>query len=759
MLRRLCFFCLLLLTAQAKAVIVRGKVTTSLGAPLAAARVQLIRLDEGARSVADAISGIDGAYEIRTGLSGRFLLLTAPSVLQSSLAPQFGAPFYAGHAEVVTVNIALNTSAITPQASHLQSLMDIPLRQLADPPAQVSADQLLNQAIVIPELRPGPGVFVVEYGQVGAPANLYLRGAPVTQTIIDGVSAEDLGGLFNLSTLTTSGLTANAATPAIELSPDANPLHLLDGQAGTLSLTTPTASTVHPVLTYVGTLGNLSTVRNEAIFSLAHTRSDVRLSFSRLNTDNDLPAARLHLITSSANLGYHISAATSLRATLRDDVDATPLALPFAFYNLQPSGKDTAQNLYSSLTFETATASGWRNLARYGLVRKRAQAEDLSTAVTGLPVTITGANGYVASGIATFLPAPAREDFVTNRDEFTYQTDYSVKSWLTVLAIARYQDERGADLTSTLRQTVERQHLSFAGELRGEVKHRFFYHASGFLDDAAPLGVRGAPSLGLTYVPVRQGQRRFRGTSLHVTAASGLREFTLAEQIALPGSLPGSVAEPRSRTFDASIDQDLIAHKLSLRAGYFHNQFAHQTETLGILPLRLSDSLAYRAQGLELSGHYQPFSRLQILGGYTYLAALVEQSAAAPALNPLFPATPVGVFTALAGARPFHRPPNTGFATAQYTGKAFAASVKATFAGKSDDSTNLYLNQNLLLPNRNLSPGYVSVDANLSYAVASRVTIFGEFDNLLDQREIAPIGYLSTPFGVRAGIRLRLGKE
>jgi hypothetical protein len=38
----------------AKAVIVRGKVTTPLGAPLAGARVQLI---QGPRSVADTISG------------------------------------------------------------------------------------------------------------------------------------------------------------------------------------------------------------------------------------------------------------------------------------------------------------------------------------------------------------------------------------------------------------------------------------------------------------------------------------------------------------------------------------------------------------------------------------------------------------------------------------------------------------------------------------------------------------------------------
>ena len=755
MLRRVTLITLALFAVQAHAVIVRGTVTTALGAPLAAARVQLIRLDDGARSVADAISGVDGGFEIRSGLSGRFLLLTSPSVLATTFSPQIGLPFYGGHTDILTVNISLNTSVITPQVSELQILISIPLRQLADPPSQIPADQLLTQSTVIPELRPEPGSFIVQFGQLGAPASLYLRGAPVTNFLIDGVTAEDLGGRFNLSTLTTSGLAALASSPAVELSSGANPLHFFDAQAGTLSLRSPAAATLHPNLTLEADAGNLSTVRDEAIFSLAHTRSDVLVSFSRLNTDNDIPAARLHLVTSAANLGYHVSANTSLRVTLRDDVDATPLSVPFAFYNLQPSGKQAAQNLYGAFTFDTTTLRGWHNEARYGLARKRAQILDFPTASVGLPVTITGANGYTVSGAASFPVTAAREDFVTNRDEFSYQTDYPVTRWLTVLGTARYQDERGADLTPAVRETAERRHFSFAAELEGQVKHRFFYQTSGFLDNGALLGLRGAPSLGLTYAPVRPGVRKFRGTSLHLTAAAGLREPSLAEQFALPAN----PAAPRSRTLDLAVEQEILPHKLSLNAGYFHNQFSHETETLALNPLTLSSALAYRTQGLESALTYQPFRRFELRAGYSYLASLVEQSAATPVVNSAFPNIPIGALTALVGARPFHRPPNTGFALAQWTGKAFAASVKAAFAGVSDDSTNLYLNRNLLLPNRDLSPGYASIDANLSYSLGRHFTLLTQFNNLTDSRQIAPIGYLSTPFSVRVGLRLRLGHE
>ena len=61
------------------------------------------------------------------------------------------------------------------------------------------------------------------------------------------------------------------------------------------------------MLVYSGDAGNLSTTRNEGIVSIAHTRADALISFARFNTDNDEPAARIHLISSAANLGYHIS--------------------------------------------------------------------------------------------------------------------------------------------------------------------------------------------------------------------------------------------------------------------------------------------------------------------------------------------------------------------------------------------------------------------------------------------------------------------
>ena len=544
---------LLAITTSAHAVVVRGRVTSPLGAPLPGARIQLISLSTGPRNAASAISGAEGEYEIRTDLAGRFLLLTSPSPVTPLFAPQVGLPFYAGRLDLLTREIVLDLSAITPQLTSQQTLLPTPLAQLSAPVTQVSADQLLTDATPLGSIAQTPGAFLLQRGQVGTPATLYLRGAPVTSTIIDNVTAQPLGAPYNLGTLTTSGLSAIASTPALELTPTPDPLRFLDGQAGTLSLTTALGQTLHPALTYSGDAGNLSSTRNEAILSATHTRADALASFARFNTDNDQPAAPLHLITWAANLGYHISPETSLRLTLRQDVTAIPLSLPFGIYQLQPAGREAAQNLVAGLTYETRTAGDWHNLLRYGMVRERAQQFHYASPATGLPVTIVGANGYSASGVAAFPAAAARRDLAINRDEYTYQTDYPLRraahTSLLALFTARYQDDRALDRQAfplvTARTTLERSHISFGGSLQGEVRHRLFAQASGFLDHSELLGLRGSPRLGVTWVPVRPGSRRLRGTALHFTVGSGLREPTLAEQIAT-----SSPQVPHARTLD-----------------------------------------------------------------------------------------------------------------------------------------------------------------------------------------------------------------
>jgi iron complex outermembrane receptor protein/vitamin B12 transporter len=750
---------LALAALPARAVIVRGKVTSPLGEPLPGARVQLI---QGPRSVADTISGPDGEYEIRTSFRGRFVLLTAPSVLIPEYAPQVGAQFYAGASDLVTIDIALNRSSVAPQLTSQITLVPTPERQLASPPTQILANQLLTHTSSIPELRTAPGAFLLQQGETGTPADLYLRGAPPATllTTIDGVTANDLGQAFNLSTVSNTGFATVGSAPVIELVPDANPLHLTGATGGVLSFEQPQAENLQRTLTYTGMGGNLGAYRNEAVGTWARSRFDLLGAFGRFDTQNDLPASPFHLASYAANLGYHISAGTSLRLTARDDVSAGGLASPYHFFLITPQGREAQQNLFAAATFETRTNSGWHNLVRYGLARKRGQTFNYATPAFGLPVTINGANGYATSGTATFIPLPARQDVITDRDEATWQSDYRFRPWIGLAGEFRYQQERAADMLPFEKQELTRDHLSGALGLSGSIKRRLFYETSGFLDHTQVLGFTGSPRLGLTYVSVRPGQRKFRGTSLHLTAATGAREPSLLEQAANPNTL----TSPRSRTFDASVDQSILSEKLTLYAAFFHNQFSHEFEPLSLLPAQpfrplLSQTLSLRTQGLESSLRYQPYQHVRLEAGYNYLAALTEQSAETASVNPAFPTLRIGGLTALAGQRPFHRPPQSGTFRAEYSGARLNACLQGFFASKSDDSTNLVQTPGLLLPNRNLSPGYAWLDARVSAVVTRHVTFLTQLTNLADSRHIAPIGYLSTPFLIQTGLRIRIGRE
>ncbi|ADW68377.1 TonB-dependent receptor [Granulicella tundricola] len=745
---RLLPLALLSLAVPAHAVVVQGTVTGPFGQPVPGARIQLIQLGAGTRSVADAVSGVDGEYEIRTDVAGRFLLLTASPYF----APQIGVDFYAGRTDLVTRDITMDPSSLTPLKTTLPNNLDTPLAQLSTLLTQLPADHLLTPAQIPSQLPFAPATFLVQTGQQGQPAALYLRGAnpDANAVLLDGQPIQSLGGAFNYGTFSTTGLAALASSAAVQLAPGPNPTEAPAAEAGTIAFATPRASTAHPALDYSGDAGNLHAWRNEAAVTLTRRRADLFAAYSHFNISNALSNDQFNTGTAALNAGYNIAANTSLRATLRQETSAAPLPIAYDL-GLTPSTRDAAQNLYGTFTFDTRTAGGWHNQLRYGLVRRREQLFVYTEPAPRL-VTLRGANGSTITGLATYPNLPARADQATNRDQATYQTDYPLTQWLTGLFTFRYQNERALDAQAGLAPSQQQgtpapsfsssfnlTNLTFATAFKAEYKHRLFGEASGDLNHSNFIGFTGSPRLGLTYTPVYLGARRFRGTSLHATVAASSREPGLPE-IVSKVTIPA-----RSRTLDLAVDQNILGRKLILHAAYFHNQFSHQTEQLAPNALALSGTQAFRTQGFTTELRYQPLARLFIRGGYTYMASLIEQSAATTSL-----------YTPVVGSRPFRRPANTGYFTIQYTGRALSAGLAASLAGRSDDST---FTPTLALPTHNLDFGYTRLDANLSYSVFHNLMLFTDLTNLLNDQHIGPIGYPGPPLTIRAGLKLRLGGD
>ena len=141
-----------LLAIPAHAVIIRGRVTDSLGKPVPDARVQLI---EKGKVAAIGFADDDGAYEIRSADSGRFTLLGSAG----GFRPSIGQDFYGGATDILQQDVVL--SAVTVQQAVSISATDIPtpIPQLTAPVTVIPGTALATQVGIVDNLRQMPGVF------------------------------------------------------------------------------------------------------------------------------------------------------------------------------------------------------------------------------------------------------------------------------------------------------------------------------------------------------------------------------------------------------------------------------------------------------------------------------------------------------------------------------------------------------------------------------------------------------------------------
>lgn len=439
----------------------------------------------------------------------------------------------------------------------------------------------------------------------------------------------------------------------------------------------------------------------------------------------------------------------------------------------------------------------------------------------GLPVTILGANGYSTSGqailnysTANYSVYPNRLDLVNNRDQALYQGDFHLTPHLMILGGFHFEDERGSEREPVyfLDESARRHNYDYLAEVHGDFLHgRIFYTLGGSLEHYQVFGTQTSPRGGVSVYAFKPSPHVFSGTRISFNFAEAVREPTIADE---SGSLytflesePGGeatiqqlgipeLAAPTARTYEGGVEQGFLGDRVIFHATFFHNEFGRQIESVGVglipellpnltpdqqqqLEAFLNNNGAYsldvnsqdfRALGFEATAEAGLGRSIFLRGGYTYLDAVIQHSfssdeaALLGGYAPTFNGIPIGIYSPLVGARPFRRPPHTGFATATYAGKRWTLAATGSFASRSDDSTYLgYVDINqgnsLLLPNRNLDYGFAKIDAGASFQWFRYLAIYGQTENLTSNQHIAPIGYPSLPFTFRVGLRIQLGKQ
>ena len=632
--------------------------------------------------------------------------------------------------------------------------------------------------------------------------------------LLDGVDATDMGGGFDFGAL------SNTAIEKAEVyrGPDSN-LYGGSADSGVVSLTTPHGTTSFPSIMLASDSGNFNPSRERLEVSGARGRYDYLGDYTWFQTSNSLPRDQFHQSVGAANLGWQPTGSTQVRAVAHYNTDATGVPNAWDFYRVADDVTEKDQDLYMSASLDNQTTAGFHNSFRYGLTRKREQAYHWNQQGTtfdsfgdsyGNQVNITGANGYSASGQALLDYAgtyPNTYQIVSNRDQYVYQGDFTWSPHLIGLLGFRYEQERGADPGGTY-PAAHRTNYEYIASIHGDLKDRFFYTASGGIEHYSLFGTVASPRAGFSYYLLRPRSGVFSGTRILFNFAKGVREPSLTDQFySLYSFLQqnggqstieqmhiGPLDTPENRTYEGGLEQAFLSKHIVFRTTFFHNEFGKQIEYVGLnlVPQLLPNltptqqnqleqllqangayelslnSEAYRATGVETSVESGLGRYLFLRGGYTYLDAVVQRSftnADQALLGPI-PTSygiPVGAYSPLQGARPFRRPPHTGFLSASWSSARITGIFTAAFASRSDDSTFL---ENaaygsdpnaLLLPNRNLDFGYAELNLGGSYQLSSWLSLTMQTNNLLSNQHIAPIGYTSLPTNVLTGLRIDWG--
>ncbi len=814
---------LILLCHATQAAIVRGTVTNSLGIPIIHANVVLL---QNGQIQALALTGTNGTYQITSSASGRFYVLVSATNFKQITTLSFYAGTADSHEENVVLESAHARQEIVVSATGMPTpeaeiSAAVTAQRSTNFPNRTDLIDPLRQAPGAFVVRQGEyGALASLFLRGGNPDSNHVDMDGVSAGDVGGafdfshVSSAGIEG-FEVyrgpnSVLYGSDAAGGSVNLRTQRGSTAFPSLFYEGDAGTFTSFRNQLQVggTHNAIDYYGGFdafqSDNSIKMNEFHDDTANANlgyalsSATQLRVTARNSDAGVGTPGAFNFYGIANAGKRSNQDLYLGASLEHRTIGD-------WHNLVRYGltrkREEDTNFYAAGIPLTFTSDGVTATNYYGY-----------------NTLVRGANGYSVMGQAILNfdgTYPNTVERVNNRDQVYVQSDYPFTPHILGLFTFRYEDERGAkkSVAYGLDQTIDRVNNDYTGQVQGDYHSRLFYSLGGGVEKNALFGTVGTPRLGLTYYPVRPDNGLLHGTRIRFNFANGYQEPSLDEQI---GSLydflagePGGpeaiqqfhitpISAEQSRTYEGGVAQSFLSERGLLRVSYFHNQFGRQieavpaTEVPALLPqLSASEqqqlesllsnagaiyvnSEAFRSQGIESEVEYSVFRTLFLRGGYTYLDAVVERSFSSSALEPSFNTglpggpvpsfsqVPIGAFSPLRGARPFNRPPHTGFASVSYSGEQYWVGFTAAVATRSDDSTFLggrdYVGGNsLLLPNRDLDFGYTKLDLGGSYQFLSWLAAYAQLDNLTSNKRIAPVGYPSLPFTFRVGLRLAIG--
>jgi len=780
----------------------QGRVTDPLGAVVPEATVVLSR--EG-REIARARTDRDGRYRFAGLASGLYRL----RVEREGFAPRAIADIFVPADAVRVVDVMLSVGPLREEIVVTATGTEVPRAQLGASVAVVEEEEISRQAKVhvLEHLRIIPGLHVAQTGGRGGQTSLFVRGgnSSFTKVLLDGAPINQIGGFFDFSTL------VGTQIERVEVMRNPNSvLYGSDATSGVIHIFTRRGREYAriPTFGYAVEGGSYRSLRQEATLSGAARAFDYASSFSRYDTDNHLPNHTYHNGTYVGNVGWQPNVASEIRLVLRHTVMALGVPNALDFYGIPDDSAMRGRETYVVVSGRHHTARRWQNQIRFASVHSWSRFTNpaptgepfdpfgFGPVYLGAPVTIVGGNGRSVSGRAILdFGGVYPQTFVTDtvRQSLGVQSDVRATEAFTGTFGFRYENERGRSGA----RRVDRDNFSYFLQGQYNWAARLFVTAGVGVEDNAVFGVEATPRVSVAAV-LRRGETTswWNETKVRWYFGTGIKEPNIFQEgsslFAVLRGLGASgedliarfriapIGPERNRSVDIGLEQNIARNRARLSLAFFHNRFEDVIEFLSpsaLVQLGVPAEVAratpfganvnaqtFRARGAEIELVADLGFGLTARGSYTYVDAKVLRSfssdALRPSFNPAFPGIPIGAFAPLVGARPFQRPPHMGSLMLAWGRSRWSAVVLGSFVGRRDTSTFLsdpFFGPSMLLPNRNLNPGYQKLDVSLSYRLHDRLTLVGVVENVLNRRYTEVFGYPAPKLNFRAGARLNWG--
>jgi vitamin B12 transporter len=760
----------------------RGKVVDQLGSRVSDAKVVLL---EDGKAIVDGKSDGQGFFSFAAPKEGRYSLqVAAPGFATQTIPVDIGR---GAKSEELTVTLSIGPLA--QQVVVSATGYSIPEAQVGASVSVIDSEQIdtLNKLDVLENLRLVTGAQVVQTSQRGGATSLFIRGgeADFNKVLVDGIPVNDIGGNFDFAQLSNNGV------DNLEVLRGANSvLYGSDAVSGVVNVTSTRGTTDVPELQYSVDGGNFGTLHHDVLLGGVLHGLDYFSEFSQFQTQGSYPNDYFHNETVSTNVGWQLNPTTGIRATFRHIATGVGSPNGILLYGIADDSWQTNRNIYGGVTAQQQTTEKWHNLVQLSFaqfdslfVNPSPTGEPSEGNYLGKVVTVRGANGYsvTGQGILDFAGTypEVSPDYEARRSLYA-QSDYQFfKDWTGIFGF-RYEHEDGEGFTRDNYSTMLQGH--------GSIGHRLFTTFGVGLEHNSFFGFAATPRVSAAYY-VRKPSNAgvFGETKLKFNFGKGIKEASTFQQAnALINLLSpdliaqydvGPIGPERSRTFDFGIEQRLWNGRSLLGITFFDNNFYDligflspgELISIGVPPAVANatfgayvNATSEWTKGFEVEYKHDLGHGLLFQGQYTYLDGLVTKAFGDPSFNPLFPTIAIGAFSPLEGARPFRRAPHSGSLALFYNHKKFGGAFSGYLVGRHDDSTFLSdadFGNTMLLPNRNLAPGYQKFDLSLSYTLTHYTKIYTGIENLLSQHYQPVFGFPATPFEIRSGITFTIGGE